>query len=112
MKTIILTAAALAMTATTAFAGPIPLNSDGERKFDLASRLQAKNGSADVDFSSRNKAGGLDFTATQSIGEAPAATGRISVRTRDDGNDGSIVEFSRINAQGEREVFRTIHQRS
>ena len=111
MKTIILSAAALAMTATTAFAGPVLLNSDGERKFDYASRIQAQNGAADVDFSTRNK-GGLDFTATQAISAAPANEGRVSVRRMDDGNNGTIIEFSRTNSEGKREVFRTVHQRS
>ena len=111
MKTIILTAAAVAMTATTAFAGPVLLNSDGERKHGFAARIQVENGAADVDYSTRNR-GGLDFTATQSLRSAPQATGRVSVRRKDDGNEGTIIEFSRINAEGKREVFRTVHQRS
>lgn len=109
MKTILLSAAALTLTATAAAAGgPIPLNSDGERKYDYASRLQAERGEGPVSFSSRNK-GGLDFTATQAIDAAPAGNGIVSVRRTDDGNDGTIIEFSHRDAQGNRVVFRTSH---
>ena len=109
MKTIILTAAALALTATAASAGSaIPLNSDGERKYDYASRLQAERGEGQVEFGA-GVGGGLDFTATRSISSAPAASDRVSIRRIDDRNDGTIVEFSRINEQGKREVFRTVH---
>ena len=107
MKKIILTAAALALTATAASAGSaIPLNSNGERKHDYASRLQAERGEGQVEFGSR---GGLDMTATQSISSAPVASGRVSIRRIDDRNEGTIVEYSRINEQGKREVFRTVH---
>ena len=108
MKTIILTAAALALTVTGAAAGSaIPLNSNGERKHDYASKLQAELGQGEVEFGGSFL--GLDMTATQSISNAPVANDRVSIRRIDDRNDGSIVEFSRINEQGKREVFRTVH---
>ena len=106
MKTL-LTIAALAVTVTSASAGTIPLNSDGERKYDHASRVQAERGEGAIEFDGAG--GGLDMTATQSFEPGAAGGDRLTIRRMSDGNDGTIVEFSRLNAQGQRVVVRTVH---
>ena len=62
MKKIILAAAAVALTAGAAYAQP--LNSNGERKSDYASILQA-GGTTQA----QGQQGLIDYTATASIGE-------------------------------------------
>ena len=110
MKTL-LTIAALAVTVTGAAAGPIPLNGDGERKYDYASRLQAERGEGVIEFDGAGN--DLDMTATQSfLRSAVGAGDHLTIRRIPDGNDGTIVEFSRLNADGERVVVRTVHHPS
>lgn len=100
MKKLILATAAVALTASTAFAGDVyGLNSQGERKQDYATLLQLEKSAPQAE-------AGLDYTPTASIGGNPNA---VSVTRVPDDNGGYILQFSRVGADGQRVVFNERH---
>lgn len=112
MKTLIITTAALAMTATAAFAAQ-PLNSDGERKNDFASLQQAAKGAVEIEFGSADVAttGGFDYEPTASIGSSLGA-GPVSVNRTPDGQGGRFIRITQRDASGNLVVISERHERN